>query len=772
MMLQSKTKLLFTFVISFLFASCSVIPKNHPTNKPFVYQTNIKLEGDFSKEEKKEMISRLNNQLDDSIKLNPTRKFFYNGFNRLVIENSPAYDSNNAARSAAYMKTLLDANGYLNNEINFDTSLIKKENANSIEQRTIVNFNVKPIQQVKFDSINFNLNHPFLQQLTIANSANSFLKKGAPFSRESISNELDRLVDIYRDNGFLKITRDELVAVWDTLDYSFLNPSINPIAQIALLEKMESKTPTANLEIQLRIINDSSKLKEYFVGLTTIYPDFSADTISINKKKNNYNSNFEFIFNELIFKQDFIAQNIFFQRGERYNKKLFLKTINRFNQLGAWKQVNIEQFFRNETDTVDFAIYLTPSEKYFFSANIEGSRNSNSNLIFDETLLGIGINAQLLNRNFNRSSNQVVTSIRYGTEVESKGEFVKSKQINLSHSIYFPKPVPNFKWIPTKYRDNFKTILSFSFSNLERTDFFNHTSLQAALGYNFSWKNKTFSFKLPNIEYALLTPKPGLDSIFTRTPTFRYIFNEGLVLSTQAAYQFRGGKGNSTHFFSTSIEESGLVSNLIKTKAFDSLFRFVKLDLEFIKKIVSHKNEFVFRTYIGASFAFKTRTRTENPNLPFFKQFYAGGPNSMRAWGVRQLGPGSTLKTRNDAPFRFGDFQFETNLEYRFPLTTFFNYPVSSCLFVDIGNVWFIKKHNDFPNGHLTANNFLKDLAVGAGTGLRIDFNYFRLRLDYAYKIKNPTPEPVNAAAQNKWFYQLNPFGGVMQLGINFPFNF
>ena len=66
----------------------------------------------------------------------------------------------------------------------------------------------------------------------------------------------------------------------------------------------------------------------------------------------------------------------------------------------------------------------------------------------------------------------------------------------------------------------------------------------------------------------------------------------------------------------------------------------------------------------------------------------------------------------------------------------------------------------------------MKDLAVGAGTGLRIDFSYFRLRLDYAYKIKNPSPEPFNAAAQNQWFYKLKPFGGVMQLGINYPFSF
>ena len=144
----------------------------------------------------------------------------------------------------------------------------------------------------------------------------------------------------------------------------------------------------------------------------------------------------------------------------------------------------------------------------------------------------------------------------------------------------------------------------------------------------------------------------------------------------------------------------------------------------------------------------------------------------MRAWGIRLLGPGSTLQYRDSVPFRFGDFQFETNAEYRFPLVKLWGYHVSSCLFTDIGNVWFIRKNADFPDGHLTADKFLKDLAVGIGTGVRFDFDFLKVRLDYGLKVKNPTPEPVNAAGQNKWFYNFNPWGGIVQLGINYPFTF
>jgi outer membrane protein assembly factor BamA len=461
--------------------------------------------------------------------------------------------------------------------------------------------------------------------------------------------------------------------------------------------------------------------------------------------------------------------------GDLYNQKKYLKTINRFNSLGAWRLVNIEQLPRPGSDTVDFSVYLTPANKYSFTANLEGS--SNNSFYFDERLLGIGINVQLLNRNFARSSNQSSTSLRYGTEVETRGEFVKSRQASVSHSIFFPSSISKAKWLPEQYRDNFRKVLNFSLGNEERKDFYNFTSLNTSWGYNFNWQNKkekslAANIKIPNVEYAFLNPRPELDTIFMTTPSFRNIFNTGLVISLQAGFQIRGGKGRAANVFRTHFEESGLLANMINIKAFDSLFRFIKQDVEFIRNIDYGKTSLVLRAFAGAGFAMETRTRKTNVYMPFFKQFYAGGSNSMRAWGLQTLGPGGTVKTRDEVPFRFGDFQFETNAEFRFPITKIGGYAVNSCLFTDIGNVWFLKDNPDFPDGTLTASSFVKDLAVGLGTGLRFDFDFFRIRLDYGLKIKNPSPEPYNAAGQNKWFYDFNPFGGIVQLAINYPFLF
>jgi outer membrane protein assembly factor BamA len=764
-------------IILFFLNACSVIPRNYPANRPFVYETNINLEGNFSKEERSNLISELKNQLDDSLKTRTVYKLFYKGFNRSVLQRPPVYDSNNAEQSVKFMRALLNAKGYFRDTITYDTSMVIKADAKPPQYRTIIHFRVNPGKLVTLDSVYFQINHSELQSLAVASAGNMLVKKGDPFSIQGISREFDRLVELYRDHGYLRFTREELVGIWDTLNVSLLQPTFDPFEQILLFEALRKKreNPTANLEIRLRPGYDVSRLKKYYVGHTTVYPDLRADTLGRKQMRFEYDSNLSIVSYRRLFKPHFIASNIFFKQGDLYNQKMFLKTINRFNSLGAWRLVTIEQMPRSQTDTVDFAIHLTPADKYSFTANLEGS--SNSSFFLEERLLGIGINAQLLNRNFGHSSNQATSSIRYGTEVDTKGEFVKTRQASFSHSIFFPKPIPNVTWLPEQFRDNFRTVLSFSLGNIERKDLFNLTSLNASWGYNFVWKNKkdnllSANLKIPNIEYAFLNPRPKLDSIFIQTPSFRNIFNTGLVVSVQAGFQIRGGKGRAANLFRANLEESGLVSNLIHIKALDSLFRFIKLNAEFIRNITLGKNSFVFRTFTGAGFALATRTRKTNVNLPFFKQFYAGGPNSMRAWGLRTLGPGSTVKTRDEVPFRFGDFQFETNAEFRFPLTRISGYQVSSCAFVDIGNVWFLKKNTDFPDGSLTAEKFLKDLAVGIGTGLRFDFEFFRVRLDYAVKVKNPTPEPVNMAGRNKWFYHFSPLGGIVQLGINYPFAF
>ena len=123
--------------------------------------------------------------------------------------------------------------------------------------------------------------------------------------------------------------------------------------------------------------------------------------------------------------------------------------------------------------------------------------------------------------------------------------------------------------------------------------------------------------------------------------------------------------------------------------------------------------------------------------MPFEKSFYLGGSNSMRAWDYRTLGPGSYYNEANENlknDIRTGDMKIEMNFEYRGTLYKFIKYGV----FVDAGNIWLTHKDEDMPNAEFNFRRFYKEIALGAGVGIRLDFNFFIIRVDAAVPIYDP----------------------------------
>jgi outer membrane protein assembly factor BamA len=226
------------------------------------------------------------------------------------------------------------------------------------------------------------------------------------------------------------------------------------------------------------------------------------------------------------------------------------------------------------------------------------------------------------------------------------------------------------------------------------------------------------------------------------------------------------------------IEEAGGIWGFFD--AFKNhIYRYVKLEGEYRQSIKfrSNKTELAYRAYAGVGYNYGTDS-VIGKTLPFFKQFSAGGPYSMRAWGLRQLGMGSSIQSdtiKGTYRDRFGDMQLEANIEYRFPVATIASFKVSSALFADIGNVWNVKKDANDPDAQFSFNHIARDLAIGVGTGLRFDFSYFLIRLDMAYRVKDPARQYNNGWMQG---FSLTEFrqNGVqvsnlaLQFGIGLPF--
>ena len=752
-----------------LAASCSTIVKSYPANKPFVYKTNINITGNITSDTAADIASRLNGQLDDSMRARSISKVLWS-----VMKKPPVYDVNSAEKSVTYMKALLGSMGYFKDSITYDTavSIVKGD-----QYRTTVTFNIKLGKVVRIDSFSYNIRQQELQSIALLNQKDAFVKKGDPFAKVPISSELNRLVDLYRNNGYLRFGREELIGLWDTLDVSLLRPTFDPIEQLEILQKLKERreNPTANLEIRLKPGFDSSKLTKYFTGNITVYPDFGPDTLNYTRKEELVDG-IKVVSYAGMFKPKIFPDNIYFRRGDLYNQEKYFKTINRFNSLGAWRLVSIEPTPRKNQDTADFTLRLTPAKKYSFTANLEGSRNQS---IVSGNLFGIGLNFGLQNRNFARAANIANTNFRYGIEVSSDSNFVQTQQFSVSHTIYFPRLVPRMKWVPERFKENVRTSLSFNAGNTERKDLFNLTTLNGSWGYELQSKNILFSLRLPNIEFSSLIPRKNLDTLFKYNPSLKNIFTDGLIISTIAGVTITNEKEKVKKIFRINAELSGFPASLIKKNDFldTNLYRFIKVDAEMIRKISFRKSALVLRLFTGVGYEFNS---TANPikrnNLPFFKQYFAGGPNSMRAWGLRKLGRGSSIRTfsgTGSTPERYGDVQLEGNIEYRFPLFKPFGLNIDGALFSDIGNLWFLKKEADLttPEEVLNFSRLGKDIAVGVGVGFRIDFNFFVVRLDYSYKAKDPSPDPIkNPGVQNKWFGYSLKKGDQFQLGISYPF--
>jgi outer membrane protein assembly factor BamA len=759
---------------SFLLHSCGVVPKNYPANKPFVFKYNIEVQGNFTAEEKNQLKSRLANQLDDSIRVRAARKLLYKGFNRPVLENPPVYESANADKSVFLMRALLISLGYFRDTITYAAVI---DSSTPGQYRTTVQFNVRPGKVVRIDSFAYKMKLPELQAL--ATQQPGLVKKGDPFAKAAIAGELDRLVMLYRNNGYMRFGREELIGLWDTLDVAFLQPTFDPIEQLEQLQKLKERqdNPTANLEIRLRPGYDSSKLKKFYVGNITVYPDTPFQATGYTRKETMID-HVKVVSYPNSFKPKIIPPNIFLRKGDLYDQRNYSRTISRFNSFSAWRLVNIDTLPLRGRDTVDFVIRLTPARKYSFTANLEASNN---NTVVSGNLFGIGINLGLQNRNFARSASQAVTNIRIGIETGKDTatdiKFIQTRQLSLNHTISIPRPIPRLNRLPEKIRTSFRTVLGFNASLTERRQLYDLRTINGSWGYEFQWDKKFITLRFPNIEYSSFKPRQRLLDIFANNPSLKNIFADGFISSMRASVRTTGGRNKHVNVFNFNAEVSGLLSGLIKNDFLDSnLFRFIKADAEFAHKINVNRSALVLHAFAGIGYEFNS-TVNENKkyNLPLLRQYFAGGPNSMRAWGLRKLGPGSFIKDfgTTGLPDRYGDLQLEANIEYRYPMFRLFGFPVEGALFTDIGNIWYVKNAPSGRQGEevFSFNRLGKDLAVGVGTGFRIDLSFFVIRLDYSIKAKDPSPSPDKLDVQNKWFgYKRWRDADQFQLAISYPF--
>lgn len=760
-------------ILSIMVAASCTVPKKYQKGKPFIYRSTVELQNtDLSNSRRQELKDALINQMDDSLRVKTVIAvdFWPLIYNRL---SKPAvFDSAYIGKSKTLMRALLKSQGYFEPAIRDTFSIDTVKRGGDHQQRVSVKFIVSPGKALLFDSVGYDLTTPELQQLAMNNRNKALVKKGNNYSIQAISNELDRLLNIYRDNGYYKISKEDMYAEHDTVVAALIDPSLDPFEQFALLDSLSKRKrePTINVVFKQRVPKDSTHLNKYYWGTVNVYPDRplisdstlqALDTIKI--------SGLNIFPLTRKFKIPFIARNIAMRPGSLYRQSDYYKTINTFTNLGAWAQVDIN--LKEKTDTVRFLdadVLLYPAKKQSLTIDFETSRNA-TDLLTTGSLFGIGLNLGVRNRNGFRESISNTSNLRFGVELGPN--IVQTLQASFSHNIFVPRFILPFK-INQKNTVAPRTVINFNTSYTNRREFVEVRSVNTSFGYDWSKKNHSWQYLPFNFEYTNTNKTDSFARLEAAVPSIAQAFNNGLIISQIGSYTTGTTIGKNTKFFRARLEESGAIFGLINKLERGELRRFLKLDVEYKYFINNPKSTWAFRAFGGYGYAYGKTGDQKEYNLPFFKSYFGGGPYSMRAWAVRRLGLGSSSfydTVGTNGTDRWGDFKLEGNIEYRFDLGSFLGIKLESAIFTDMGNIW--SKTYDSELNRIDSTNFkldrlYADLAIGAGTSLRFDFDFFLIRLDWAYQIKNP----VYARENDGWFHKLQINSGQFQLGIGYPF--
>ncbi len=768
--------------------SCSI--KNYPANKPFVFENKITIRGSIKSSERKRLSEELSNYWDDSLKANRLQQF---GF-LYQLRNPPVFEAGNLQRTKNFMNAYLNSQGYYYAQLTPSHKIKKYKN----QQRVTVSMDIVLGKSIRIDSVGYNMFDTTvlpldstLQKLTLQQSAASLVKKGSPYTKQNINSELERLLSWYHQNGYYRFTKEDMYVLVDTLDARLLTLTLDPFKQAELIaeaDKRRKENPAWNITFMRKMGKNPFALQQYYTGHIYYFPDiknpfYTPDSIinQIGYLKKASRPGMTMYYSGVKFRFRPLREHTYLTNGTLYNEDGYYKTINRLTQMGTWKQVDIKPVIRGK-DSIDLYVFMVQEKKQGFTIDQEFSRNTGD--IGSGNLLGLATNFSYKNRNIWRQAIQSLTTLRFGVELNIDKQaanslnqsLLQTTQVSLSHTYIFPRLIQPFKnWKAFNELENKRTLFTLAGGYTDRKNLYRLRSLVTNWGYEFSKGENNWLFKPINVELYKVDSLQGLDTLFKTNPFLRNSFRDGKVAGVSVSYSRTFNSKhhpNKSHYIRLGYEESGLLINQI-LGGIDNVFEYNKIEAEyrFIRKYA--KDEFASRFFTGIGFH-------NSSTLPVFKQYFMGGPNSMRAWTLRQIGLGSSLSsdtTKSGYTDRFGDFTIETNFEYRFPIGSIAGVKIGSALFSDIGNVWNLKNNQDDPDASFQLKRIIKDLAIGVGTGVRVDFSYFLIRIDVAYKMKDPARLAYNGwVSPSDFEWTSTRSNGVkirnyaIQLGIGLPF--
>lgn len=754
-----KSKLILSkefLLILFIFSSCAKpFVRKAPKDQFYLYQNNIEIKNpSLSKTYKKELSQKLFLQIEDNAKIKAKQKFIF----FKMLKHPFVYDSILSRLSAENMKSALFHVGYYNSNISYTSDTSRK--------RIIVNYIVNTGKPTQIDALQYKIKNKENSNFIKENDPNAYLKTNTIITKANVITEIGRLVDTFRNNGYYKFTTTELKVLGDTTIKALTTISEDPFEQISILAESQKQkdSPRIKLAIVFNNESDSSKFKRYTIKNIYINSDYNpGDVWNDSSLKINKTKDYTIGYHVNTVNTQLFENNITLKQGSLYKQTDYYNTLLNLNKLGIWQGIDIQ--FVETQDTINglnVYINLPLSKKYGFETGLELSYSaaSNTSNLIAGNLFGISGNISLLNRNLAKGAIRMTHNIRGGIELDNniglKRKLINSNEIGYSNSTTFPRlilaSIPN-AFIGKTNKNKGESFINLSTSYNTRLNLFNQQSVGASFGWSgtnrFKWR---WIFSPLNLGFSnIFNQSDSFKNILTENPFLNYSYNTALFAGTSFSLFKLNSNYNHKRSLSKELslklnaEESGLTWGLLpyfeKYKR-----RYIKTDFE-VKHIIKYqKSTLAFRGFAGVGIPLLGSDT--NKTLPFFKQYFAGGSNSMRGWPVRGIGPGgrplipyeSGKTIFND---RTGDIQFEINTEYRYDIAKIIpnTLTLRGAIFTDIGNIWNLnntKLDGTADSSQISLKDFYSQLGVTAGTGFRLDFNYFVVRLDLGFRIKRP----------------------------------
>lgn len=743
-------------------------------NQALVHKNSIKGASKIEKEDLSAFIRQKPNTKSAGLGLFKPKLFVYNIINHKkntrinrwlknrIAEAPVIYDSSLAMFSAQQMELYLFNKGYFDAKVNHSVSIKKK--------KAKITYNISKGSVYTIRNIQYKIKDTVLRSLYFLHLDESLIKMGDVFDQEIIQKERERISKDFKNFGYFFFNREYIHFDFD----SAINGNI--------------------VDLKVVVENPTGKKSHQAYNLNTVNIDLTGtETYKKFKRIDTSDAGFIFIKDpQNTLKQKIIKRQIYLEKQSKYNDNDLELTYNRLGDLRMFKFVNID-FAIDSTDTTKLNTYisLSTSKKQFTQTEIEGYVASAN--------IGSSANFIYTNNNIFRGAEIFEFRIKAGLETqafidESSGNIplFNSREFNISSSITFPGFL--------LFRDNKtygifaspRTRLGINYIIEQRPEYVRNTF---SGNFTYDWKQNqylTHTFSPMSLNFVRSTlSTDALDLLNNLNNQYiKESFDPHITLGLRYTLTYSTQVLNllkDYYFLRFNIEVMGtglygvskIISAVQNTSGNYEIFNLPyynftrpEIDMRYFNYI-NQRSTLVFRFNTGAGFAYW------NSNiLPFERQFFTGGSNSIRAFRARTVGPGnfSDIEVSNLNLDQTGEMKIEGNVEYRFDITDhFLGSKLKGASFIDAGNVWTLSSSNADPTGKFKWDTFHKQLAIGTGAGLRLDYSFLLFRFDLGLKLRDPrfsgSEQWVIQNISNEQWKSTNQYSfWNFNFGIGYPF--